>query len=772
MLSLQCWGYALDPIKRAVMNGSIVETIEQEPFLTSFIQGGQLYLNIPDSLLDKPMLFTCHDNMRRSAMQVVWSKLHDKILLKQQAVASTAGIIIPFKEGIDLKDNILAIFPMERELALPGGHCINITDLILNQELEWPQGLGVSFGNPVPRLSVLMGTKDLDGEVIIKARRGMIRRNSKASVPLYFGFCALGSPMKARRFDYRMGFYPEGKMGVRFGQQNGLANITRWRLEKKFKDQNISVPVKPISFLISPEVPKKWRSYIKAGIEEWVPAFESAGFKDALVVKELDSLDEWTAHSIHSNVVHWNQKKYMRGWEYEDYGGTLGHIIDLRSGEILRGDIFMGASVRTVMETYFVRAAPLDNRAQRFPFPDELIGELFQAITAHEAGHVFGIMDANFGEYRYPWDKMGDSTWLRTMGHTPSVMNYTRPSNIPQPSDSVPPSLLLRHVGPTDRYNIKWAYTEFPEGTTPQQEKAALERMVRWQDSVPWYRFNRNQMEVIGPTASNEVVETNDPVRSTGLALKNIERVIDLLPDVTSDQNDNGRLNRLYEKTLELWYNHMVHVSTLIGGYDIHYKAMSQPGNMYTSIPWKDQMEALDFLLTHAFAPPDWLVEPDFHTKNRYSTFPDLVLHYQQKLIIDLLRARRIKRMEHLEEVSGNKGLVKAYLRYLQDGLFKEIWESFGHVDRRKQEIQRAYIDTIIAMLGQERSIMEIENQFFVHSDYSKGLLLIQLMDLKTEIEKGMRRNRNVDTLGHWRLCLEKINTALLVTPTNSIQDD
>ena len=67
---------------------------------------------------------------------------------------------------------------------------------------------------------------------------------------------------------------------------------------------------------------------------------------------------------------------------------------------------------------------------------------------------------------------------------------------------------------------------------------------------------------------------------------------------------------------------------------------------------------------------------------------------------------------------------------------------------------------------------MEIENQFFVHSDYSKGLLLIQLMDLKTEIEKGMRRNRNVDTLGHWRLCLEKINTALLVTPTNSIQDD
>lgn len=270
-----------------------------------------------------------------------------------------------------------------------------------------------------------------------------------------------------------MGFYADEKMEVRFGLKNGAANIARWRLEKKYPDQEISVPIKPITFLISPEVPKKWRPYLKAGIEEWLPAFESAGFKDALVVKEVDSLDQWQAHSIHSNVVYWNQRKYFRGSEYEDYGGTLGHIIDLRTGEILRGDIFMGASERTVCEKYFVRAAPLDKRAQRFPFPDALTGRLFQVIAAHEAGHVFGIMDANFGEYHYPWNKMNDSLWLRIMGHTPSIMNYTRTNNIPQPEDSVPQPSCSKRLGPRIGTTSNGRIRNF-QRTCPQKIKGML----------------------------------------------------------------------------------------------------------------------------------------------------------------------------------------------------------------------------------------------------------------------------------------------------------
>lgn len=749
------------PPNRQVYQDTTITNLEKAPFLTSYIKGDRLYLNLPDHLLNSPMLFTCHDRMRRSYMQVAWSKQDDRILLLQQAITSTSGIILPIKEGLVQMDNIIAIFPIEKTNERPGIHCIDITDLILEQELEWPQKLGVSLGSPVPQLSMLLGAKDMDEEVLIKTRRGMIKRKSKVSVPIFFGFSALGPPMRARRFDYRMGFYADEKMGVRFGLKNGLANITRWRLEKKYPEQKISVPIKPITFLISPDVPPKWRPYLKAGIEEWLPAFESAGFKDALIVKEVDSLDEWQAHSIHSNVVYWNQEKYMRGSEYEDYGGTLGHIIDLRTGEILRGDIFMGASERTVSEQYFVRAAPLDKRTRKFPFPDALVGQLFQVIAAHEAGHVFGIMDANFGEYHYPWDRMNDSLWLRSMGHTPSIMNYTRTNNIPQPEDSIPPSLLLQKVGPTDRYNIQWAYREFPKGTGPQVEKAALERMVRWQDSVPWYRFNISQMEVIGPNASDEVVETNDPVKSTALALKNVERVMELLPAVSNEENDNGRLERLYDKSVQLWYNHMLHISTLLGGYDIRYKSLDQPGKRYTPIPWKKQMVALDFLLYHAFDPPAWLTDPDFNVRTGYSTFPDQVMLYQQKLVIDLLLARRLKRLEFLEKVLKHEGLVNTYMQRLQDGLFKELKNDFGHVDRRRQEIQITYIDNLGMILGQEKRVLDIQSRFFVHSDYSRGILMQQLMGLKVAIEQGLKRNSKAGTSGHWELCLKKIKTML-----------
>ena len=735
------------------------DTFDGEPFLTAFMDGDQLYLTIPEKLLDRTMLFVCYDTMRRSYMQVVWSLHRNKILLKQQGITSTAGINLPFVERLPLKENILAILPMAKQYGDSAGHTVNITDLILRQDIEWPQMFGVSIGSSIPNMSLVLGTNNGAGEVLIKVRRGMIKSKSKVAVPLFYGFCALDKPMKGRRFDYRMGFFNEEQdAGFHFDLRNSPANIIRWRLEKKFKEQKLSGPVKPISFGISPEVPKKWRPYIKAGIEEWLPAFESAGFKDALAVREVDSMDEWQAHSIHSNMIYWSQKKYTRGMEHEDFGATIGYIIDERSGEILRGDIFMGSSVQTVSEKYFIRAAPLDERAQRFPFPDELVGALYQRIAAHEAGHIFGILDGNFGEYAYPWDKMNDSLWLRTMGHTPSVMNYTRANSISQPDDSIPPSLLLQGVGPTDRYNIQWAYTEFSPGTVPEVEQAQLEKMVRWQDSVPWYRFNISQLEVVGPAYTDEVVETNNPVRSTELALKNVKRVIELLPKATQDQNDSALLERLYDRTVELWDNHMKHVLSLIGGYDVHYQSLDQPGSPYEPIPWDVQMEALDYLLGHALDAPKWLTDPEFHARTKYSTFPDKVLQYQQYLVMDLIVANRLKRLEQLEIRLGQKRLVQTYLVELQSGLFRELKEGFGRMDRRRQEIQMTYIDGLIGHLEKKRTGFNPDEKFLAHTDYSKGLMMQLLIDLKKEIEKGLRRHKGIANIGHWKLCLKKID--------------
>lgn len=739
------------------VNGQYGGSIEKEnPFLSVSLEEDQLFLKVPKEVLDRPILFIRYgQGSDRMFIQVVWSLQGDKMLLKVPAIRSSSGITIPTKPKLNLADNILGIFPLVAGKGEPGIYTVNLTNLVLHQMIEWEPGF---TENSVPEISLLMGAKNLDQEVVIKTRRGMVKGGSKVSVPIYYGLASLPDPMKARRFDYRMGFYDEETSRIHFHMRNSRANIARWRLEKKYKDQKVSVPIKPITFIISPEVPKKWRPYVKAGIEEWLPAFESAGFKDALVVKEMDSLDEWTAHSIHSNIVYWSKTKYMRGNEYEDYGGTIARIMDLRTGEVLRGDIFLVASERTMMERYFVRAAPLDKRAQQFPFPDEITGSMFQVTTAHEAGHVFGLKDANYGEYTYPWDKMNDSVWLRKMGHTPSIMNYTRPSNIPQPEDSIPPSLLFQKVGPTDQYNIKWAYTEFPKGMSADQENNALEKIIRLQDSVPWYRFTNATFETLGPSASNEVVETNDPVRSTELALKNLERVVSLLPKATQDQKDNARLNRLYEKTADLWYHHMLHVATLIGGYDIHYKPLGQDGKMYTPIPWKKQREALDFLVENAFHPPKWLTDPSFHTKTRFSTYPDKIMEYQQRLLPELFMAPRLKRLEYMENSLFDNNLVQTFLDQLRSGLFLELQFGNATVDRHRQALQVMYIEQLTIIVKQNRPGLDSQQRFYAHSDYIKARALGELLDLKKEIKKVLKKKWDVNSKGHWQRCLQKIN--------------
>ncbi|WP_418502092.1 zinc-dependent metalloprotease [Flagellimonas sp.] len=737
--------------------GNDLRFLDNPPFLTTYSEDGQIYLHIPEAVLDKPMLFVRNDHaVEYKYLQVIWSLHGNKILLKQHNIHSTSGIILPIKERLPIEDNILAIFPLDKIGAFDAGYTINITDLLLYRGIPWEIGFTETS---IPDISILTGSKDFEDEVLIKVRKGLLIGKSKIAVPVVYGFSALPEPMKARRFDYRMGFYDEETFAGYSRLRNKRANVSRWRLERKFKDQDISVPQKPITFWISPEVPKRWRPYVKAGIEEWLPAFESAGFKDALVVREMDSLELWKPFSIHSNMIRWPQQKNLRGSEEEDYGGTVAKIVDLRTGEILRGDILIGASEQTLMERYFIRAAPLDKRAQQFPFPNELTGNLFQVVVAHEAGHVFGIMDANYGEGTYPWDKMNDSLWLKEMRHTPSIMNYSRTSNIPQPEDSISPSLLLQKVGPTDWYNIQWAYTEFGEGISKKEEETALERMIRWQDSVPWFRFNETRMEGTGPAASNEVVATNDPVQSTQLALKNVRRVMGLLPKVTEDQKDNIRLHRLYDRTVGLWSAHIKHVLSLIGGYDIHYKSINQPGQLYAPIPWEKQQEALEFILEEALDPPMWLTDPGFLEGTRYAAYPDVVMDNQKVWVLELLSSPRIKRLEHMERLPGFEGVLQKYLARLQGGLFRELeGKREGIVDPGRQGLQQVYITAIVDNLNREHPIIDPEQRIIAQTENAKGIMLQELMALKEKIESVLRKRPDANTKGHWQLCLKKFN--------------
>ena len=68
--------------------------------------------------------------------------------------------------------------------------------------------------------------------------------------------------------------------------------IRRWRLEKKDPDQEVSEPEKPIVYHVGRGIPGKWHKYVIEGIELWQPAFEAAGFKNAIIGKMAPTKEE------------------------------------------------------------------------------------------------------------------------------------------------------------------------------------------------------------------------------------------------------------------------------------------------------------------------------------------------------------------------------------------------------------------------------------------------------------------------------------------------
>jgi len=348
------------------------------------------------------------------------------------------------------------------------------------------------------------------------------------------------------------------------------------------------------------------------------------------------------------------------------------------------------------------------------------------------------------------------------MGHTPSIMSYARHNHIVQPKDSIPPSLLVQKVGPMDIYQIKWGYQTIPGTNRPEEELHYLEKIVREQDSVPWYRCNIGS-ESLGPGSTNEVVDNDDPVQSIRLSLKNLKKVIELLPSINQSQRDNALLERLYNKSLDLWYHQMSQVMSLIGGYTLQYKSGAQPGEVYTPIPPKVQEEAMEFLLLNAFEVPEWLSNPTFLPRIRFSTNSDRLMEYQLKLLSELITPFRMKRIEQMENSVLHNEISKKLLSKLRLRLFNELKSDDVLINRHRQELQSAYLGLLVKAVNQERKYENIilgEN-YYLYSDYSKSIFMSELHFLKKEITDCLKMVKDESTLGHLKLCLWQINNLL-----------
>ena len=744
------------------------EAITKKGFVSTHQLKNKLYLEIPSTMLNKEMLFVAHGTYggSKDSKQIKWIKKHHKIHVIIPEVESKVGNTIPLiNDNLAIKKIIPATFPILAVGHKGSSYVIEVTDLFLKTPKELPDG-GKAIIDDLTYINKVLA---FDTTIEVKTTKTITSDKGPRSADADFSLFLLPEPMVPRLYDHRMGFAKEKH--YRNINNKGRAAIQRWRLEKKDKDQKLSDPINPITLYFDPATPAKWKPYIKAGIEEWLPAFEAAGFKNAIVVKDTPVDDKnWSLNSMRYSYIIWRNNSKYRGHEGEGVVGSGTTVIDQRTGEILNAHINIG-NINFLVDLYFTRCSPLDPRAQQLPFPDDLMGELIQYITAHETGHIFGLIDGHYGEYTYPFEKMRDKKWLEEMGHTPSVMSYTRQNFIVQPEDKIPPSLLQQKVGPTDLYSIRWGYTPFKDAKTPDEERPYLEKIIREQEAVPWYTYSENYSEVLGPGDTKEVVESDNPVKATALGIKNLKRVIALIPHATRNEPGSELKRHLHHETMDLWGAQMKLVVSLVGGHTIQYKYGSQQGAVAVPIPANRQKEAVAFLNKEAFHPPLWMVPPklirsylrdpkDRRFQIKVNSSLEIVSNRQLKILTLLFY--NIRKLEETSLTTKNAYTVEAFFQDLNAGLWSELKCKDIKINPYRQILQIAYIQKLKVLIAFERSAES--NRMYkafrkhTYSNYIRSVALNALKTLKDRVKKGMRNTDDKVTKAHLELCLSEIN--------------
>ena len=430
--------------------------------------------------------------------------------------------------------------------------------------------------------------------------------------------------------------------------------ISRWNLKKKDPSAALSEPVEPIVFWIENTTPLEYRPIIKEAGEKWNEAFEKAGFKNAVVMKQMPDTATWDPADISYNVIRWVSSAYPSygaiGPSF--YNPLTGQIlgaditVEWRSGAgtVVTDDLFNGgnsalklpwenpaeavagksaqmngfdknhmASCALAQELSLQYQAGLTAiealdtdmpEAKRAETVREMHKQFLYYLIMHEMGHTLGLNHNMKASQMLSPVQMNDVALTRKIGLQGSVMDY--PAVNVSSDRSKQGDYYTTKAGPYDLWAIEYGYTPFSEA----EEEAGLNKILS-RSTDPQLAFGNDADDMRSPGGGidprvNVNDQTNDMVAYGEDRFKLVNM---MMPKLKSRFSKTGQsYQELRQRYLQLNNQRLgmaAAVSRYIGGVYVDRSFVGQKTTTapFTPVPMAYQKKAMALLGKYVFAP-------------------------------------------------------------------------------------------------------------------------------------------------------------------------
>ncbi len=654
--------------------------------------------------------------------------------LKIEAYDKKAGLYLIKADGLFLKETFSQIkpprFPGQKPTAFTLGN-LDKNKTKISAIKNYPENTNLVIEYVYSKSSVLNGGSNAvaDGRnVSIKVNHSLI------AMP--------DNDYQIRLDDPRVGYFM-----TQVNDQSSMSStpyrdlVHRWNLKKKDPNAALSEVVEPITWWMENTTPKNIRPIIKKAGEQWNLAFEKAGFKNAVVIKQQPDNADWDAGDIRYNVLRWTSSPSIM------FGGYGPSFVNPKTGQILGADIMLehavlGNSLRG--EKLFEKAAlnnfhnemsehitdnnhgklcvasqmaQLDNmfvNIASIAFDDskmeksKMLNEFLHFLILHEMGHTLGLNHNMKASQLHSIADVNNESITSKTGLTGSVMDYPA-VNYNMDRDHQGQYWTTR-PGPYDVWAIQFGYQ--PMNTYEIKTHLA-------KSSQPSLAFGNDADDMRGPgKAIDPRVNVGD--MSNDAIQYSINR-IKLINKVSKEVLAKYKKNSTGKSFQELRTSYFVltgqqagsanTISRYIGGVyvDRAMNGQKEGTKPYTPVEKEKQKKAMKALNDYVFAANAFTVPSEIYNyiagqRRGFNFFrgpedPKIhgrVLGMQRNVLRHLLHPNTLQRITD-SELYGNKYTLSEMMSDLNNAMFKA--DRYTNVNSFRQNLQIEYTNMLISML-------------------------------------------------------------------------